>query len=201
MMSAENNDLDDDELVSIEDVMFAVEQQKEANRIAIEESAIKHATSPVYVAEAERQLVGACLIDPKETMEIIEGVGLKPNDFYVESLRHIYTAIESLWLTKKEITVISVVDHLHRRKTLQFTGGQKSVLALQAGAVAASVSMSKANAQIILEKSKLRSIMRESGKALERCKYGEQPSDIIEELFTSLSKISIGNSSSNIANL
>lgn len=192
---------DEEELIQLGDFVSAVEDKQETKRFEVVSLAEKHAVSPLYVADAERQLVGACLLDPQETMNHVEEVGLKASDFYVESLRHIFTAIESLHATKKQISVLSVVDHLHKRKTIDFTGGQKTIANLESSASFGAVSLAKTNCQMILEKSKLRSIMREAGKALERSRIGEQPADIIEDLFKSLATISIGRSSSNIANL
>ena len=62
---------------------------------------------------AEQSLLGAVLIDPASLNEI--AALMKGEDFYLEEHKQIYLAMQELFLTNREIDVVTLIDMLVTR--------------------------------------------------------------------------------------
>lgn len=79
---------------------------------------------PPQNIEAERAVLGACLLNPDVIASAVEILGDKPSAvFYVESNQYVYRAILSL--TKKGIPVdsVSLMEQMNADRTLERAGG------------------------------------------------------------------------------
>ena len=55
---------------------------------------------PPYSTEAERGILGAILLEPEQTFELLAGVSLQPEWFYVEAHRLIYETAARMFEAK-----------------------------------------------------------------------------------------------------
>lgn len=71
--------------------------------------------------EAERSVLGSCLIDPNAITYIQDY--LTPEDFYDEANRHIYRAVLEILMSGGRLDTIILTSHLRRHGLLQDIGG------------------------------------------------------------------------------
>lgn len=83
---------------------------------------------PPHDLEAEQSLLGAMLLSPEATTEIIEKI--KPDDFYREAHRLIFEAISKLFLNGEPADPITVAAELERQGQLEKAGGKPYLLNL-----------------------------------------------------------------------
>lgn len=81
---------------------------------------------PLYSEEAERALLGACIISPG----IISELDITSADFYQEKHRMIWQAFNALIMSGKAVDYVSVCDELTKRKHLDVVGGSHYVTGL-----------------------------------------------------------------------
>ena len=111
-----------------------------------------------YSLEAEQSVLGAIIIDPERIRDIANLI--KADDFYVESHRLIFGAMQELFLQSRNIDVVTLADTLIKSGT--FTeAGSKDYLMVLADAVP-SVSNIVDYAKIIRDKSVLRKLISAS---------------------------------------
>ena len=75
----------------------------------------------IYNPEAERAVLGACLIDSTAALPKI--YGLAPDDFYLAKHSWIFAAMRATFLRDGEIDLVVLNDHLERKKQLVDIGG------------------------------------------------------------------------------
>jgi replicative DNA helicase len=80
---------------------------------------------PPQNLEAEQNLLGALLIDDKAIIRVLEII--KPDSFYKQSHKDIFSAMLSLYKEEKPIDIISVSDFLLDKDRLEIIGGRQYV--------------------------------------------------------------------------
>jgi replicative DNA helicase len=120
-------------------------------------------TSETWSVEAERGVVGSVFLDSEFALRKCEEAALTSDDFYFNDCRNIFSAFESLQKKARKIDPVTVMEELSRQARLSKIGGPAKVSELSASCV--SPVMSGVYAEIIVEKSKLRSL----GDVLNRC--------------------------------
>lgn len=73
-----------------------------------------------YSREAETYVLGSILISPELAVEFCGS--LTQNDFYVEKNKKIYQAVETLYIQKKEVNVLNVIETLKSNGTFEDIG-------------------------------------------------------------------------------
>ena len=120
---------------------------------------------------AEQSLLGAILIDPNVLNEV--AVLMRADDFYLEEHKQIYLAMQELFLSSREIDVVTLIDTLVTKGVYDKAGGEDYIRSLlDAGVDTPNV---RDYARIIKEKSVLRQLIEASNEISERA-YSEQDS-------------------------
>jgi replicative DNA helicase len=86
------------------------------------------ARSMPYNGEAERCVLGACLIDGEIVTEVV--AALSSNDFYMPAHKRIFSAVEELYADGKAADVVTVTDLLDRSGFLAEVGGLDYIVGL-----------------------------------------------------------------------
>jgi replicative DNA helicase len=81
-----------------------------------------------YNGEAERCVLGACLIDGEILADVI--AALSSNDFYMPAHKRIFAAVEDLYADGKAADVVTVTDLLERNGFLAEVGGLDYIVGL-----------------------------------------------------------------------
>lgn len=110
---------------------------------------------PPYSLEAEKSTIGSLLIDKNAIVKISDF--LKPEDFYHDAHKIIYTAICDLYDKRVPIDLVTLASILEDRKELKLVGGA-SYLALLANEVPTATHIFQ-YASIVKEKSILRRLI------------------------------------------
>ena len=76
---------------------------------------------PPHSEEAERSVLGACLIDKDAVIAVVEF--LRPEHFYDENNGRIFEAILSLYEERSPIDIITLSERLRKQKDLKAIGG------------------------------------------------------------------------------
>ncbi|ANQ53981.1 DNA helicase [Thermosipho sp. 1063] len=126
--------------------------------------------------EAEQAVIGSILIDPETIESIIPIVSSK--DFYDQKNAEIFKAIEELYDEGTPIDVISICDRLKTKGKLDFIGGELYVAQL-ADVVPTSAHI-ETYAQIVRDKSILRSLISAASKVVEDATSDRDVDDILD---------------------
>ena len=118
---------------------------------------------------AEQSLLGAVLIDPASLNEI--AALINGDDFYLGEHKQIYLAMQELFLTNREIDVVTLIDMLVTKGVYDKSGGEDYIRTLTE-AVPDALNI-KDYARIVKEKSVLRQLIDASGEISESA-YSEQ---------------------------
>ena len=110
---------------------------------------------PPYSLEAEESVLGSMLLDPECVSTVFEF--LKPEDFYREENKEIFSAMELLYAADRRIDPITVSNGLQEAGTLGAVGGKEFVAGLAVKVFA--VTDIKSHIEIILEKSLRRKLI------------------------------------------
>lgn len=128
-------------------------------------------TAPIRVPphndDAERSLLGSILLDNRVLDELS---GIKPEDFYRESHRHIFRAMEYLHKRREAIDVITLADHLAASDLLDNVGGPNVIARLSSEVPSAANVEYYAN--IVKRKATLRAFIAAADGLVEEC-YGD----------------------------
>lgn len=111
---------------------------------------------PPHNLEAEQAVLGALLLVPESFSEVAEV--LKPEDFYGEGHREIYTALKEMTEKGRPIDLVTVTEELKSRELLEKVGGA-SYLASLSGAVPTAVNAGY-YAGIVADKGMLRALIK-----------------------------------------
>lgn len=114
---------------------------------------------PPHHVEAEKAVLSAVLLD-NEVMYILDGLGMAPEDFYQKEHAQIFQAIQSLWLARRTIDVLTISDELTKQGNLELIGGTDYLLDVAHFLI--STQGINDYSSIVKEKSILRKILRTS---------------------------------------
>ena len=70
---------------------------------------------------AEQSLLGAVLVDPESFNEVADQVSV--SDFYMEEHQQIFSAMHELFLTSRDIDVVTLIDMLVQKGIYTKSGG------------------------------------------------------------------------------
>jgi replicative DNA helicase len=76
---------------------------------------------PPHSVEAEQSVLGSMLLDPNAVITAIET--LIPEDFYINSNRIVFEAMQSLYAAGAPVDLVTVTDRLSQRGMLETAGG------------------------------------------------------------------------------
>ena len=120
---------------------------------------------------AEQSLLGSILIDPASINEVADI--LKAEDFYITEHKQIYLAATELFMTNREIDVVTLIDMLVQKGIYNKSGGEDYIRTLSE--VVPTALNVKDYAKIVKEKSSLRQLIEVCGEINETA-YSEQES-------------------------
>jgi replicative DNA helicase len=123
---------------------------------------------PPHSVEGEQSLLGALLLDADAFDEV--AAQIKADDFYKESHRHIYRAMEQISTRKEAIDVVTLVQQLRDEERLDAVGGIAYIASLS-NAVATAANVTH-YAGLVRKKSLLRRVIQLSTETAESC-YGD----------------------------
>ena len=123
---------------------------------------------PPYSMEAERAVLGAILLSPEKTFELLSGLRCAPEWFYIEAHRTIYEAARTLYEQKAVgVDAVTVVSALQEAGALDAAGGAPAVERLVEGELV--VAHAEYYADILRQKFVLRQIADAASSAIEKC--------------------------------
>ncbi len=120
---------------------------------------------------AEQSLLGSILIDPASINEVADM--LKADDFYITEHKQIYLAATELFMTNREIDVVTLIDMLVHKGIYNKSGGEDYIRTLSE--VVPTALNVKDYAKIVKEKSALRQLIEVCGEINETA-FSEQES-------------------------
>ena len=88
-------------------------------------------TVPPNSPEAERAVIGACLVSREALGTAIEI--LRPDDFYSTNCRDIYETLSAMYLADKPADIVTVSEELQARGIFGRLGGQPFLAELTGG--------------------------------------------------------------------
>lgn len=114
-----------------------------------------------FSLEAEQSVLGSVLIDP-ETFNSITG-NLAADDFYLEEHREIYAAMQELFLSSREIDIVTLIDMLVKRGVYENTDQSRNYIKVIAEIVPTASNIGD-YANIVREKALLRRLIEACGE-------------------------------------
>lgn len=131
---------------------------------------------PPQAVDLEEAVLGALMLDKDALSNVIDI--LKPDAFYKDAHRHIFSAIQNLFTKSEPVDILTVTQELKKTGELEISGGAYYITQLtNRVASAANVEM---HARIVLEKYLQRELIRISTDTLQHA-Y-EDTSDVFELL-------------------
>lgn len=119
---------------------------------------------PPHNDDAEKSVLGAILLNKEALYEVLEI--LRPEDFYSEMHKEIYSGIIELYRKSQPVDILTVSEELKKRTTLEMVGGRAYVALLSS--VVPSTSNAGEYAKIIAEKAVLRMLIGTSSDIIEK---------------------------------
>ena len=110
---------------------------------------------PPHSQDAERSVIGSCLQSRTALADVAEI--LKPDDFYDNANKTIYSAILDMFKLGRSVDIVTVAEELRNRKLLE-AAGSSTYIATLAGEVPEVVNAAE-YARIVREKSMLRQLI------------------------------------------
>src|SRR5216684_2264578 len=127
--------------------------------------------------DAERSVLGAILLDNNALNAAIEN--LRPEDFFLDQHRRVYTQMISLGESQQAIDLVTLTEELHRRGDLEAAGGAPYLASLADGMP--KVSNIEHYARIVKEKAMLRNLIHATHNIQQRAFEGEEGADAIRD--------------------
>lgn len=137
---------------------------------------------PPHSQEAEQSLLGALLLDPATLAKVSDLVAT--TDFFARSHRLVFDAISTLLGEGVPVDVVSTFERLQRDGNASDAGGLPYLT--QLAQCVPSTANARHYAEIVVEKSNLRSIIARSDEAIARAFRGELAADILGDTKTAL---------------
>jgi replicative DNA helicase len=125
--------------------------------------------------EAERSVLGSILIDNQIMNRVVPIV--RSGDFYRESHRRIFQAMETMALDSRAIDLVTLRDTLENSGQIENVGGAQYIASLVDG-VPKSVN-AEHHARIVKEKAVLRKLMDETARINAMASRSQEPADVI----------------------
>ena len=123
---------------------------------------------PPYSMEAERAVLGALLLAPEKTFELLSGLRCAPEWFYVEAHRTVYETARTLYEQKAlGVDAVTVISALQEAGELDKVGGAAAVERLTEGEIV--IAHAEYYADILRQKFVLRQISDAAASAIEKC--------------------------------
>lgn len=119
---------------------------------------------PPHNDDAEKSVLGSVLLDKDALYEVLEI--LKPEDFYNEMHKEIYSAVIELYRKSQPVDILTVSEELKKRKSLDMVGGRAYIALLST--VVPSTSNAGEYAKIIGEKAILRKLIGTASDIIEK---------------------------------
>lgn len=120
---------------------------------------------PPHSEEAERAVLAGILGKSNNSSFAAKVCTLlSPEDFYISSNNHIFSAILALWKEKSPIDLVSVASQLHASGTLEKIGGAAALAEIAQSVLLAT--NSEYYLQIVLNKSKRRRLMMQCAEII-----------------------------------
>lgn len=123
--------------------------------------------------EIERSVLGALLMNDEAIARVMEI--LLADDFYLPSHKIIYQAMIDLAHDHKRVDLLTLQDALHVQKKLEAIGGEIYLVSLQENM--ASIGLVEQHAQLVKEKSVLRSLINSATDIISNC-YSQNEANI-----------------------
>ena len=119
-----------------------------------------------HSVEAEEKLIASCLLETNP--EVYDSVSsrLSPEDFYTKRCQYLFEAIGALAEQRKPLNEVALTEHLKASGGLDEVGGIAGILDIMNGASTATEAQFLVHT--LVEKSKLRKIIRASRLAVEQ---------------------------------
>lgn len=135
--------------------------------------------------EAEKSVLGAILMD-NQALDVVEEI-LKPDDFFHDFNRRIYSSFLALQANSSSLELVTVTDELEKRGELESSGGAAYIAQLMDG-------MPRVNnvhhyAKIIKEKSKLRGLLHVTNHAQKQVFETQEPKVVVDDIEKFLQKM------------
>lgn len=121
--------------------------------------------------EIERSVLGALLMNDESIARIMEI--LLPDDFYLPAHKIIYQIMVDLVNNHKRIDLLTLQDALIVQKKIDVIGGEIYLISLQENM--ASIGLIEQHAQIVKEKSVLRSLINSATEIISNCYSQNEP--------------------------
>ena len=118
---------------------------------------------PPHNEEAERSVLGASMLSRDALMDILEI--LKPEDFYSEMHKEIFTAMIEIYRRNAPVDTLTVSEELKKRNSLEMVGGRAYIAALSSDVP--STANAGQYARIVAEKAVLRRLIDASSGIME----------------------------------
>ncbi len=128
-----------------------------------------------FSLEAEQSVLGAVLIDPA-ALDILTGI-LSVDDFYLEEHRRIYSAMQEMYMTSRNIDVVTLIDELVHEGVYDEAGGKEYISHI--AETVPTASNVRDYAKIVSDKSQLRALI-DITEEISEAAYTEQ--DDVERL-------------------
>lgn len=119
---------------------------------------------PPHNDDAEKSVLGSVLLDKDALFEVLEI--LKPEDFYNEMHKEIYSSVIELYRKNQPVDILTVSEELKKRKSLEMVGGRAYIALLST--VVPSTSNAGEYAKIIAEKAILRKLIGTASDIIEK---------------------------------
>jgi len=151
-----------------------------------------------FSLEAEQAVLGSILIDPA-CMDRLAGI-ISKDDFYLTEHTEIYSAMQAMYLTSKNIDPVTLINELVMLGTYDEAGGRE-YLKLVAEAVPTSANAAD-YAQIIRDKAVLRQLI-EAGEAITEAAYmgDDTVGNLVEYAETQVFRIAEGRENKNFIHI
>src|SRR5215813_9563520 len=125
--------------------------------------------------DAERSVLGAILLDNHVLNTAMET--LRPEDFFLDQHRRVYTQMISLGESQQAIDLVTLTEELHRRGDLEASGGAPYLASLADGMPR--VTNVEHYARIVKEKAILRNLIHATHNIQMRAFDGEDGADAV----------------------
>lgn len=119
---------------------------------------------PPHNDDAEKSVLGSVLLDKDALYEVLEI--LRPEDFYSEMHREIYSAVIELYRKSQPVDTLTLSEELKKRKSLEMVGGRAYIALLST--FVPSTSNAGEYAKIVAEKAILRKLIGTASDIIEK---------------------------------
>ena len=130
-----------------------------------------------YSIEAEQAVLGSMLIDPQKVPDVVEL--LKPEDFYMESNRILYEAINRMFLESRSVDPVTVLDEV---KAMGYREKLPRDYVLQLVELTPHSANALDYARIVRSKSLLRELQQVGSDIIELTRSEEDDADTVADL-------------------